>query len=94
MKTLAIIAAGLAISLALVRTASADSFSIMRTGMDAFSIRRGIIPPISKDDFGTQRSVIQNNSDNGISCQTVTLRSADAIGDPASRTMRRCAPDS
>jgi hypothetical protein len=64
-----------------------------RTGIDAFGNRRSF-HIISKDAFGNQRSVIQNNSDNGfVRCQTVTLRSADAVDDSASRTMRRCAPD-
>ena len=90
MKTIAVITTALAISFACAGIASADSFTITRNGVDAFGNHQRVTRSI--DNFGNQR--IQKDFDNGfVHCRTMTLRSTDAWGDSASRTMRRCASD-
>jgi hypothetical protein len=92
MKTIAVVTAALAISLAFAGTASADSFTMTRTGVDAFGNNQSVTQSI--DNFGNRRSVISRDADNGfVHCRTVTVRGTNAFGDSASRTMRRCAPD-
>ena len=92
MKTIAVVTAALAISFACAGTASADSVTITRTGVDAFGNKQSVTKSI--DNFGNRRIVVRNDFDNGfVHCGTMTFRSADALGDSASRTMRRCAPD-
>lgn len=84
MKTLAVLAAALAISLACVGTASAQRFA-----GSSVSETRTIT-----DAFGNKRSVTRRITDEGgLTCQTVTRRSQNASGDTASRTERRCAAD-
>jgi hypothetical protein len=92
MRTIAVVTAALAISFACAGTASADSVTITRNGVDAFGNNQRFTQSI--DNFGNRRSVVQKDFDNGfVHCRTMTLRSTDAWGDSASRTMRRCAPD-
>ena len=92
MKTIAVVTAALAISFACAGTASADSVTFTRNGVDAFGNNQRFTQSI--DNFGNRRSVVRNDSDNGfVHCRIVTLRSTDALGNSASRTMRRCAYD-
>lgn len=92
MRTTVVATAALVISFACVGIASADSVTITRTGVDEFGNNRRITQSV--DNFGNRRTVVQKESDNGfVRCKTVTLRSSNANGDSASRTMRRCAPD-
>jgi len=105
MKTIAVVTATLAITLAFAGTASADSVTVTRTGVDVFGNQKSVTKTIdssgnrstvsqSVDRFGNRRTVTRNDSDNGlVHCRIITLRSTDALGDSASRTMRRCAPD-
>jgi hypothetical protein len=110
MKTLAVLAAALAISLACAGTASAQRFagssaSETRTTTDAFGNKRSVTRIRNSDGsvtntrsgtdaFGNKRSVTSRTTDEGgLTCQTVTRRSKNALGDIASRTERRCAAD-
>jgi hypothetical protein len=84
MKTLAVLAAAPAISLACAGTASAQRFA----GSSVSETRTTI------DAFGNKRSVTRRTTDEGgLTCETVTRRSKNALGDTASRTERRCAAD-
>ncbi len=108
MKTLAVLAAALAISLACAETASAqagNSVSETRTFIDAFGNKHSVTRirnsdgSVTKtrsgtDAFGNQRSVtLRTTDEGGLTCQTVTRRSKNALGASASRTQRRCAAD-
>ena len=110
MKTLAVLAAALAISVACAGTASAQRFagssvSETRTTIDAFGNKRSVTRIRNSDGsvtntrsgtdaFGNKRSVTRRTTDEGgLTCQTVTRRSTNALGDTASPTERRCAAD-
>jgi hypothetical protein len=110
MKTLAVLAAALAISLACIGTASAQRFagsSVSETWTitDAYGNKRsvtrmrnpdGSVTNILRgaDAYGNKRIVTRTTTDEGgLTCQTVTRRSKNALGDTASRTERRCAAD-
>jgi hypothetical protein len=102
MKTLAIATAAL-VSLTFAGAASADSLTMTKTdrfgnqtsftqSTDGQGHQQKVIT--QKDAFGRQRTVIQNNSDNGfVHCRMVTVSNRNAFGDTVSSTKRRCAPD-
>jgi hypothetical protein len=92
MRSTLVVTAALAISFASAGIALADSVTITRTGVDEFGNTRRISQTV--DNLGNRRVVYQRESDNGfVRCKTVTVRSSNGMGDSASRTMRRCAPD-
>jgi hypothetical protein len=108
MKTLAVLAAALAISLSCVGTASAQRFagrsvSETRITIDAFGNKRsatrirnsdGSVTNIRRGTDAFGNSVTRRTTDEGgLTCQTVTRRSKNALGDTVSRTERRCAAD-
>jgi len=96
MKTLAIVAAALTISLSVAETASAQTSvtTTSSTRTDALGDRQTTTSSTRTDAFGDRQTTTSSTSNNGrVRCGSVTQSISDGRGDSVTRTRHGCRPD-
>jgi hypothetical protein len=95
MKTLSMLGAAMAVSLALADAASAFTVKESRTTTDdGFGDRVTKVSRTTTDDFGDRVTRSRTVSDNGLTrCVTSRRTASDAVGDRNSRSVRSCSSD-